>query len=187
MRPEEGLRWPETMLIKVVFPAPFGPITQRTSPSCRVKSIASLAISPRKRLLKPSVRSSSATFRLHRASASEAHQRAGDTAAERHNHNDEDQPDDQLPIFRRNRGEVVGQSRHPDSTEQGAEQRLAPADSNPNDNLRREQDAGKRWRNETGMRAVERAGQAGNRAGEGKGRGFVKRRAKTERKHAILI
>ena len=35
--PAVGSTWPEIMLMKVVLPAPFGPITQRTSPLASVK------------------------------------------------------------------------------------------------------------------------------------------------------
>src|SRR5512138_618339 len=41
--PESGLRFPASWLMKVVLPAPFGPITACVSPSATSKSMPSLA------------------------------------------------------------------------------------------------------------------------------------------------
>ena len=76
MRPAVGVRWPDIMLMKVVLPAPFGPITQRTSPVSSAKSTLSLATRPRNRLVRPSVRSSSITAALPRLAAERACDRA---------------------------------------------------------------------------------------------------------------
>src|SRR3569833_4194491 len=51
MLPDVEPRKPETMLKKVVLPAPFGPITANRLPSGTSRSIALLATSPSKRLV----------------------------------------------------------------------------------------------------------------------------------------
>ncbi len=46
MSPALGLRWPEIMLMKVVLPAPFGPMMQRSSLLASWKSTWSVATRP---------------------------------------------------------------------------------------------------------------------------------------------
>src|SRR6266851_3910706 len=55
-RPEVGGMEPAIMLNKVVFPAPFGPITPRISPSSNWRSTASTAFRPPNRLERLSAR-----------------------------------------------------------------------------------------------------------------------------------
>ena len=49
------------MLMKVVLPAPFGPMTERISPRASEKSMSALATRPWKRLPSPSTSSSALT------------------------------------------------------------------------------------------------------------------------------
>ena len=46
MSPALGRRWPEIMLMKVVLPAPFGPMMQRSSLLASWKSTWSVATRP---------------------------------------------------------------------------------------------------------------------------------------------
>jgi hypothetical protein len=51
MLPEVGVSIPETRLMKVVFPAPFGPIRPTISPSAMEKETSFTAVSPPKLLV----------------------------------------------------------------------------------------------------------------------------------------
>src|SRR5919197_1392569 len=46
MRPDNGVSWPATMLNRVVFPAPFGPISARRSPGSMLNDTSRTAFSP---------------------------------------------------------------------------------------------------------------------------------------------
>src|SRR5919197_6739649 len=48
MRPDNGVSWPATMLNRVVFPAPFGPMSARRSPGCMLNDTSRTAFSPPK-------------------------------------------------------------------------------------------------------------------------------------------
>src|SRR5215212_885768 len=89
IRPALGARWPEIVLIKVVLPAPFGPIIQWTSPASSRKSMSSLATSPRKRFVRPCVLMSSATTQPSRRRSKDTFESARHPAPERDNHRDE--------------------------------------------------------------------------------------------------
>src|ERR687892_2582923 len=141
MMPAVGFRWPEIMLMKVVLPAPLGPMTQRSSPLSSVKSTASLARRPSKRLVRPSVRSSS-TIRSTPPPRHQTADGAGDAAAQIDDHQHEQDAECQLPVARDHRAQIVGQGGYQDSTEQRAEQRIAPADRDPDHDFGREQHAG---------------------------------------------
>src|SRR5581483_9281868 len=124
------------MLMNVVLPAPFGPIRQRISPASREKSMLSLATSPRKRLLSPSVRRISTM--LTRAATDGTLDRARNAAFESDYDYDENDADHQLPVLRRDRGQIIRERRHHHRAEQRAQQRLPPPDRHPDDDLRRE-------------------------------------------------
>src|SRR5690242_14955748 len=105
--PEVGATWPEIMLMNVVFPAPFGPMTQRMSPVPNAKSILSFATRPRKFLVSPWVRSSSAMAVLLACAVEQVVDRPCHAALEGDDDDDEDHAEHELPVFRRDRGEIV--------------------------------------------------------------------------------
>src|SRR2546421_5139105 len=84
--PASGRRLPASWLMKVVLPAPFGPITACVSPSATSKWMASLARSAPKFLVRP--RASSIGFVEH----------AGEAAAEENDREDEERAEDHLPV-----------------------------------------------------------------------------------------
>src|SRR5919106_6926024 len=98
MMPAVGLRWPEIMPMKVVLPAPFGPMMQRSSPLSSVKSTPSLARRPSKRLVRPSVRSSSAIASVPSPRRHQIADRAGDAAPKIDDHQHEQDAERQLPV-----------------------------------------------------------------------------------------
>src|SRR3972149_1673193 len=90
--PASGRRSPESRLMKVVLPAPFGPITACGSPSSSSKSMLSLARSAPKDLHSPhACRSASAIAR--------SGQHAGETAAEEDYGQNQQRPEDRLPVL----------------------------------------------------------------------------------------
>src|SRR4051812_3423259 len=68
MRPVSGARLPEICAIKVVLPAPFGPINAWTSPGATASVTRSVATMPPKRLSSPSSRRSGSAIGLRLSS-----------------------------------------------------------------------------------------------------------------------
>src|SRR4029077_11163040 len=89
MTPSSGRSWPASCATSVVLPAPLGPMIACSSPCRTCRSIAALAITPPKRLLKPSVASRMSAKACRRRSFRKA-QHAALT-----DHDQEDQTDTQ--------------------------------------------------------------------------------------------
>src|SRR3982751_5739678 len=87
MRPASGRRLPASWLMKVVLPAPLGPMTAWVSPSLTSKSIASLARSAPKFFVSP--RTSSIGFEKH----------PGQAALEENDRQDEQRSEPDLPVL----------------------------------------------------------------------------------------
>src|SRR3972149_3108422 len=150
--PAVGVWWPEIMLMKVVLPAPLGPMMQRISPASSEKSISLLATRPRKVFVSESVRSSSAIAGAPRCRPTgPPAERAGHAAAEEDDDRDEQRAEDERPIGRDQRAQIVGQERHADRREKGAQQARSPADRHPDHDLGGEQHAAQRRRHEARM------------------------------------
>src|ERR1700712_4123031 len=91
-RPASGAISPVSWPISVVLPAPFGPMMACNSPAATSSTTSSEASTPPKRLVSPSILSSgSATVR--------SRQQAVDPAAREQHDQQEDRPDDDLPIL----------------------------------------------------------------------------------------
>src|SRR6185295_16968338 len=87
MRPASGRRLPASWLMKVVLPAPFGPITACVSPSRTSKSMPSLARSAPKFFVSP------------RASSIGLVEDPRQTVAEEDDREHEERPEDHLPVL----------------------------------------------------------------------------------------
>src|SRR5689334_25444286 len=87
MRPPSGRRLPASWPMKVVLPAPFGPITACVSPSATSKSMPSLARSAPNCFVSP--RTSSIGFVEH----------AGEAALEENHRKHEQRAQDDLPVL----------------------------------------------------------------------------------------
>src|SRR6185295_9812029 len=112
MRPESGCSIPESWLISVVLPAPFGPITACVSPSRTSRSTPSVACRAPKALRSPRISSSgSAIVFLPR-------KQAGKTALREQHHQHQNRPEDDLPVLGK-RGKNVFK----DQQREGPEQR----------------------------------------------------------------
>src|SRR5438552_8007632 len=91
-RPVSGVSSPMSWVISVVLPAPFGPMMACSSPAGTSSVMPSEATTPPKRLLNPSIcKSASATAHTH--------QHAVDATAREQHHQQEQRPDDDLPIL----------------------------------------------------------------------------------------
>ena len=94
MRPASGATSPASWPISVVLPAPFGPMIACNSPSGMSSVTLSVAMTPPKRLLRPSIcRSASATVGPR--------QQAVDPAAGEQHDRQQHRTQHDLPIFRR--------------------------------------------------------------------------------------
>src|SRR6476659_11300190 len=96
----------------------------------------SLAISPRKRLLSPSVRRSSPMLPLTRPATEGTLDRACNAAFGSDDDQDENDADHELPVLRRDCGQIIRKRRHGHPAEKRAEQRLPAPDRHPDDDLR---------------------------------------------------
>ena len=105
---------------------------------------------------------------LTRAATEGTLDRACYAAFESDYNHDENDADHQLPILRRDRGQIVRERRHHHCAEKRAEQRLPTPDRHPDDDLRREQHARQRRRDEIGMRPIQSSSKAGDGSRERK-------------------
>src|SRR5919106_5184436 len=85
--PVSGRRFPASWLMKVVLPAPFGPITAWVSPSLTSKSMPSQARSAPKLFVSPFTSSIGLV------------EHAGETAPEEDHRKDQQRPEDHLPVL----------------------------------------------------------------------------------------
>src|SRR5215467_1959275 len=93
MRPESGAISPVSCPIRVLLPAPFGPMMACNSPGGMASEMPSEATTPPKCLVRLSIkRSASATAR--------ALQETVDAAARKQHHQEEQRPEYDLPVFR---------------------------------------------------------------------------------------
>src|SRR5690349_14698704 len=90
-RPESGVSWPLSWAIKVVLPAPFGPMIACSSASLIERLMSSVATIPPKRLARFSTRSKSGMAHLP--------EQAIDAAAREQHDQHQQWPKNDLPIF----------------------------------------------------------------------------------------
>src|SRR5882757_8614877 len=103
--PESGLSRPEIWLIKVVLPAPFGPITACNSPGRTSSVTSSVTRSPPKFLVSPSMRSTASATDHPPQPRHEPDQAAGREHCDQH----EQRPKNDLPVFGDARQPFLGQ------------------------------------------------------------------------------
>src|SRR5262245_33473656 len=128
MRPESGVSCPLSCAISVVLPAPFGPITARSSPSGMPMVRSSVATMPPKRLDRFSTRSRSAMAHLA--------EQAVDAAAGKQHNQQQQRPEQDLPIFG-DAGERFFQYEQRDRAEQWAKGGAHPAEHHHDDEIAR--------------------------------------------------
>src|SRR6266436_3517744 len=128
-RPRSGSRLPASWLIRVVLPAPFGPMIAWVSPSRISRSTSSLARSAPKLFLKPRT-SSRVLFIL-------AEEQSREAAPQEKHRQHQERPENQLPVLRPARKRILDQQERngaehrpgdaPDAAEDHHEHELARA------------------------------------------------------------
>src|SRR5262245_6932363 len=142
--PESGAVSPASWPIRVVLPAPFGPITACSSPSGMSSEMWSDGMTPPKRLVKPSIRSrGSATtdlrfqrFRRRQTGENRYVEQPVDAAAGKQDDEQQQGTENDLPVFG-DAGERFLQDQQGHGADQGAERRGHPAEHHHADQVAR--------------------------------------------------
>src|ERR671915_1835843 len=172
--PVSGSRLPASWLMKVVLPAPFGPITAWVSPSLTSKSMPSQARSAPKLFVSPLT--SSIGFVEH----------AGETAPEKDHREDQQRPEDHLPVLGPALEQLLDQQQREGAEHRARGARHAAEDHHEHD-VARLLPAHQAGRDIARMVGVQRARQPAHRAGEDEGRQAVRIRRKADRPRARLV
>src|SRR5436190_12612383 len=161
MRPLSGTRLPASWLMKVVLPAPFGPMMAWVSPSRTARSMPSVARSAPKALT-----------RL-RTSSIGAPENSGEAALEEDHRQDEQRPQDHLPVL----GPALEQLFQQDQRK-GPQHRPRGARDAAEDHHEHEiaglDPAHQAGRDVVGVVGVKRAGEPADRAGDDEGRQAIR-------------
>src|SRR5256885_8123107 len=177
-RPRSGSRLPASWLMRVVFPAPFGPMMAWVSPSRTSRSTSSLARSAPKLFLNPRT-SSRVLFIL-------AEEQSREPAPQEKDRQHQERPKDELPVRSPARERVLDQQER-----KGAEHRPGDARHAAEDHHEHEL-AGARPVHELGseVRGVvdeERPGEAAHRARDHESREPVRVRREPDRARARFV
>src|SRR5882672_6476784 len=117
-RPRSGSRLPASWLIRVVLPAPFGPMMAWVSPSRTSRSTSSLARSAPKLFLKP--RTSSRTLFIL------AEEQSGEAAPQEEHRQHQERPEYQLPVLRPTRKRILDEQQGEGAEHRPGDARHAP-------------------------------------------------------------
>src|SRR5712664_628434 len=121
MRPASGRRLPASCEISVVLPAPLGPMTASVSPSCTSRSTASVARSAPKVFVRPLTSSIGLV------------EHAGEAAPEKDHRQDEERPEDHLPMLRPAGQQVLDQQQRESAEHRASSARHAAEDHHEHD------------------------------------------------------
>src|SRR5216683_1993786 len=212
--PWVGSSWPVSILKKVLLPAPFGPIRQRSSPSSKLKSTLRTARTPPKCMLRSRVCNSGSAIALlrrrrfeplGRAPAAQTQQRQAPVAERRHDplrhqehERDQDHPEDQGRIGEdlrppvRAAARLVGAKRgaeplDADAADHRTDQRAAAADQDPDDDLRGLRQSENRRADKIAPIGEQAAGETGQCAADRERRKLVGARIITQQLGAPLV
>src|SRR5882762_8194669 len=117
-RPRSGSRLPASWLIRVVLPAPFGPMMAWVSPSRTSRSTSSLARSAPKLFLKPRT-SSRVLFIL-------AEEQSREAAPQEKHRQQQERPENQLPVLRPTRKRILDEQQGEGAEHRPGDARHAP-------------------------------------------------------------
>src|SRR5262249_15110236 len=122
IEPASDRRSPASWPMNVVLPAPFGPMIACRSPGATARAMPSLGSRPPKRLRRPRTASNaSAIARLG------ARDEAEQAALREQHHEDQEGPEDDLPVGGQRREHVLEEQQH-DGADHGPEQRAHAAE-----------------------------------------------------------
>src|SRR5436305_5455885 len=181
MLPASGFSSPESSLISVVLPAPFGPMTAWISPGATESDTSPVATMPPKRLVSPLVSStgSATPARSHREEPVQ-------TGLREQHDQDQDRAEHGLPVLGQPRqhalkDQVGGRAEHrPD-------QRAETAEDYHHQDLARARPMHDRWRYEQRQIGEEGTRDAADRAGHHEGGQLVTESRESERDHPALV
>ena len=179
--PEVGSRTPVSRLISVVLPAPFGPIRAWRAPRARSSETSLVAARPPKRLTSERVART-----VVMASCRAAEPRPGPheaLAPDEHQH-DQEQAEPEVPVLRRPRRDQVVQQLEDDRAEDAAVEIAGAADDEDEQHLGAAMEVEDVERGEAGRLREQRAGRAGDRAGEGVDRDQPQRHRQADARRA---
>src|SRR4051794_6512271 len=179
--PASGRSSPESSAIRVVLPAPFGPMIAWSSPGATASDTSLVAVRPPKRLISPRVSSSASAI------APAPLRKQAEQAAFRKQHDeDQDRPERGLPMLGQARQHAL-QDQIGGRAENWTDQRAdAPQDDHHHD-LARTGPMHDRGRHEQGQVCEQRTSEAANRAGDYKGGELVAEGREADRQHTALV
>src|SRR5215475_2138128 len=179
MRPSSGAISPASCAMSVVLPAPFGPITACSCPFGTASEIASEAITPPKRLLRPSIcNSASATV--------DSREQTIDAATREQHHQQEQRTKDDLPVFGDAR-ERFFQHQQRQRADHRPKNRAHAAEHRHDDEVARAGPVHERRADEVGMVGEQRSGKPAQHAGEDETEQLVAVGGEPDRLHAPLV
>src|SRR5205085_1005053 len=154
-----GSSMPVIRLNSVDFPAPFGPMTARTSPSAtRIDTWSTATSPPKRRVSSSSSSNATISFRFGPAATKAGTNQAPDPLRRKHHESDEDKPKEQGPglgVI----AQLVLNDQKESSAENRADQCAGAADDHHDQDLARQQPEQQLGVRESGKRRIERAGQ----------------------------
>src|SRR3954469_2501905 len=200
MRPAFGTISPQSWPISVVLPAPFGPMMACSSPLLTSSPTLSEAITPPKRLVRPSMASSASAmaFDLARRPG----QQSIDAAAGEQHDQQQHRTEDKLPVFARTLHLMAGQKlarsanqyrqrlfqhQQRDRADHWAEHRAHAAKHRHDDQIARAGPEHDRGVDEIGVVGQQNACEAAHHAGDDKVGQLVAVGRKSDRAHAALV
>src|SRR5947207_5465413 len=179
--PESGFSSPESWPIRVVLPAPLGPITAWISPGAMDRETSPVATRPPKRFVRPAVSSSASAT----APPRERKDPVEPGLREQHDQ-DQDRSKHRLPMLgqaRQNAFEDQVSSGAKPRPDQGAE----PAEDHHHHDLAGTGPMHDRWRDKQGQIGEERTGDTADRTRHDKGGQLIAEGREAERDHPTLV
>src|SRR5213593_356049 len=181
MAPASGRRSPASCPMSVVLPAPLGPMIAWVSPRTTSRSTRSLASRPPKRLLRPRIASSVSAI-----ARGGAEQKAEQAALGEEHDQDEERPEDDLPVCGQGGQHVLEQQQH-DRADHGPEQGSHAAQDHHEHDLARAGPVHELRRQVLRLVGQQRAGETAGAAGDDEGGELVSERRKADRPRARLV
>src|SRR3954452_9128615 len=178
MWPESGRRLPASWLMKVVLPAPFGPMTACVSPSATSKSMPSLARSAPNCFVSPRTCRSESRIGLP--------EHAGEAALEEDHRKHEQRAQYDLPVLGPAFQRLLDEKQREGADDRPGGARHAAEDDHEHE-IARLLPAHETGRDVVGMVRVERAGEAAHRAGDDEGGEAVRVGREPDRAGARVI
>src|SRR5580704_8946454 len=178
-RPASGAISPASWPIRVVLPAPFGPITACSSPAPTASAMSSDATMPPNCFDNPSVRSNG-------SATAEPRQQAVDAAACEQNHQQNERTEDDRPVLGHAR-EALFEQQQRHGADRRAHHGAHAAQHRHDDEVARARPVHDRGADEVGVVRQQHAGETAQHAGDDEAGELVAKCRKADRAHAPLV